>query len=378
VTTLLRKFVPLSILRKVAVQVNMLKTNTVDRIIFNNTVLSDADFYLLNQTKALPELKNIIEDISDNRIKTGFRKFLHLREKKFILHYKKTCIIEPKQGWGIIGNRNLIEYSLANVSAKHLKRPSLKYLSSKQKKLICLEKAISLRDTSERAYFHFYNDVIAKIPFLLKNGFIIDNIPIIVAHSTYNKPFFQELLQRSPWLASLNWIIQDEQVIKCEEIIFCRPRTLSVDGYKWIVDQFNYHTSEEGSKRIFLTRDPKRLRYISNMEELIPVLNKFNFTIVDTDNLSIKEQAAIIQSATILTGIHGAGMTNLAFKTNGKLSVLEIFPPAGVVPYHYAILSKRYGFNYSALMGKDYNAIKGSFTVDPQKLKEELQRIIAD
>ncbi len=116
--------------------------------------------------------------------------------------------------------RELIKLSLANSEAKHLKRPSFKVLAGYEKAPVHLQKAISLRDSSERAYFHFYNDVISKIPFLLRHNIDVLNWPVIVSATTFYKPFFQELLKRSPYMSAIKWHIQGNEMVYCEEALF--------------------------------------------------------------------------------------------------------------------------------------------------------------
>jgi hypothetical protein len=62
----------------------------------------------------------------------------------------------------------------------------------------------------------------------------------------------------------------------------------------------------------------------------------------------------------------------MVFRKDNPLSILEIFPPAHVVPYHYAILANRYGYDYTAISGEDIHPVKGCFTVDTAKLEEEI------
>lgn len=370
----LRKTFPRAVLRKIALLVNQVRLNTIDKLLFSEAVIKQSEFILFREQLAMPELSDL-GDLKDDFAKKGLEAFRTNKDIEYILHYKGGCIIEPNRGWAMARRRELIRYSLGTPEARHLKRPLLKY-TGEYPAAVHFHKAISLRETSERAYYHFYNDVIAKIPLLLRNGIEIQNIPIIVSASTYEKPFFQELLQRSSYLYNLNWYIQKNQVIHCNEVIFCKPFNLQQCNFDWLTDQLHFRLKRNGNDRIFLTRDRKRMRYIENMHELIPVLHQYNFRVVDNDNLSLAGQAELFCNTKYLVGIHGAGMTNIIFRRDLPLHILEIFPPAGLVPFHYFILAKRYGFRYLAMMGKNNNTIKGSFKVDPARFEQHLLELI--
>lgn len=374
IEALLIKTVPRAVLRKISLLVNQVKLNTIDKLLFSEAVIKQSEFILFREHLAMPELSRI-NDLKDNAVIKGLKVFKAIRDVEYILHYKGGCIIEPKRGWALARKRQLIRYSLGTPDARHLKRPSFKY-TGEYPRVVHFQKAISLRETSERAYYHFYNDVIAKIPLLLQNHIDLQNIPVIVSAATFEKPFFQEMLQRSPFLHNLNWFVQKNQVVHCNEVIFCKPFNLQKQHFDWLIGQLNFPLGKNGNDRIFLTRNRKRLRYIENIHDLIPLLHKYNFHIADTDNLSLVKQAELFSNASHLIGIHGAGMTNIIFRRNHPLHILEIFPPTGIVPYHYCILAKRYGFRYMGMMGKDNNAIKGSFRVDPAKFEQYLIDLI--
>ncbi len=113
------------------------------------------------------------------------------------------------------------------------------------------------------------------------------------------------------------------------------------------------------------------------MDEIIPILEKYNFKVVDTDNMTLEEQSLLLGNTRYLIAIHGAGLTNMVFRRNSAMDILEIFPPSDVVPYHYAILARRYQFGYRGIMGEEPNAIKGYFKLDPIKLERSLIRMLS-
>ena len=64
------------------------------------------------------------------------------------------------------------------------------------------------------------------------------------------------------------------------------------------------------------------------MEDISEILEKFDFKVIDFQDMSIKDQVILVNKSDILGGIHGAGLTNMLFlekdKRLSKLGGLEI------------------------------------------------------
>jgi hypothetical protein len=372
---LLRKAVPRPLLRKLAIELNTVKINTVDKLFYSTYQVRKEDYVKYHEEQPYGILNEIADGLEDPVIQEGLRSFAGGTEIEYILEYRKGCYIEPLNGWGISKNAKLINSSLGTRPA-YLKKPSWLKFYTKRKRAQHLPQAISLRDISERAYFHFYNDVIPKIPYLEQHGYDVTSIPIIVAERAFNKPFFQDLLAASPFFRSLNWVVQRDQYIYCDHIIFVKPPALDQVLYDTIADVFINDQPAIEHNKIFITRDKKRLRYIDNMEEVETVLAKHEFKVVDADRLTLPEQAVLFRNTRYLAAIHGAGLTNMVFRKDYIMSMLEIFPPQPVIPYHYAILAHKYDYKYQAMQGQPGKSkYSGGFVVDPQKLDHMLTKI---
>jgi len=66
-------------------------------------------------------------------------------------------------------------------------------------------------------------------------------------------------------------------------------------------------------KRIYLSRNKSKRRKITNEDEVVSALHKYNFTIIYNEDYSFFEQIALYSNATCLISIHGAGLTNMLF-----------------------------------------------------------------
>jgi hypothetical protein len=75
-------------------------------------------------------------------------------------------------------------------------------------------------------------------------------------------------------------------------------------------------------------------------------------------------------STGFLVGIHGAGLTNVIFRKNAPMNVLEILPGDYLQP-HYFWLSKGMGHTYRCIAGSE-SFYDTSFYVDPVLFEKKL------
>lgn len=372
----LRALLPRPLLRRMALSYNSVKIRTLDKLLYASQPFTKEDYIVYREHFALPEMPAIIAGITDPAIREGLSQYTSLKDVEYLLHYTKGCYIEPANGWAFSLEAKLIYPSLGTSHVEYLKKPSLLKFYFKRKHCITLDKAISLRDISERAYYHFYNDTMGKLPYLMENGVDVTNIPIIVAERLFNKPFFKEFLAESRLFRELNWIVQREQYVYCKEAFFCKPVLLYQNSYNYLSEELMPAEPPTQEHKVFLTRDKRRLRYIENMVEIEPVLIRHGFKIIDADQLSLREQVTLFRNARYIIGIHGGGLTNIIYRRGYPLQVTEIFPPGWLVPYHYAVLAARYGCQYDALQGEaGSNKYSGGFKVNPAMLDQQIKKI---
>ena len=67
------------------------------------------------------------------------------------------------------------------------------------------------------------------------------------------------------------------------------------------------------SRRVYISRKKARFRTVTNETEIIPILKKFNFEIVYSEDLSPQKQLELFSNTEYLISIHGAGLTNVIF-----------------------------------------------------------------
>jgi hypothetical protein len=376
IKTVLKKIFPATLLKKIFLVYNSVRILTIDRLLFPEYKVLKTDFLLYRNGYPFREEGVLIDDLPENKVKEFMRHWYDWQQEEFILAFDQTCIIEPDHGWAIVRPNKLIYYSLGVSRTPFQPKPEfIKFLLPKN--ILQLTKVISLRDSGEENYFHFYNDVLTKIFFLQKHGINVQQYSIIISAKLFNKHYFKYFLEHSEFLSSLNWVVQDKQYILASSSVFCKPLTHRKDLWLELLQWYKPPAYKE-QQRVFLTRSKTRLRFIENVHELESVLRRYRFKIVDADDLTFEQQISLFASASLISGIHGAGLSNMIYR-NGACRVLEVFPPPdlGYLPFHYIMLASMKGFAYRAIIGDPSRSrLSGGFHVDPDEFERELRILI--
>jgi capsular polysaccharide biosynthesis protein len=209
------------------------------------------------------------------------------------------------------------------------------------------------------AYFHWMLDVLPRVGLLLEADLKLDNIDYFVFHEPHTS-FNQESL------AKLG--IPNSKIIDTKHHLCVQARQLVVPsiirgyrGTEWSIkflrdlflspenDTLNNNTFE----RIYITRKKAPKRKIANEQEVLEILEQYNFQEVILESLSVSEQAQIFFNAKAIVAPHGAGLTNIVFsQANTKL--LEIFSPDYINTVYWQI-SSQCNLDYYYLIGENVN-----------------------
>ena len=101
-----------------------------------------------------------------------------------------------------------------------------------------------------------------------------------------------------------------------QSVIFARGRILNSLELK-------FPRAKDGGRKIIVSRNDSETRRWLNEEKCTKTLTELGFEVVTTSRLSLKDQVNIFRQATIIIGIHGAGLTNALFMNQGSI-VVEI------------------------------------------------------
>ena len=179
-------------------------------------------------------------------------------------------------------------------------------------------------------FFHWNLDVLQKLEFIdkIRDQILDSNLKIIIPND-HTDDYFKKTLQAF----GINFYYQ-----KKNEIILARNSILLPDiaptgnFRKELILKLNTRmrnhwtnikTINIDKKRIYISRKNAQRRRLKNEDEIIPILKKHGFTIVDFDILNFEEQLSYILNCEILVGVHGSGLSHMLWMKQ-KSSILEI------------------------------------------------------
>jgi capsular polysaccharide biosynthesis protein len=124
----------------------------------------------------------------------------------------------------------------------------------------------------------------------------------------------------------------------------------------WAIEYLRQALGVEGGpahlrRKLIISRGDARGRAILNWKEVLPVLHRHGFEVVELAGLSAEAQIALFRDVSHVVGVHGAGLTNILFAPR-DCAVLEILPPL-VATHAYWLLASSLGQHYTALIGDD-------------------------
>lgn len=342
--------------------------------------------------------------------------------KPFLCQLEQITTIEPRTLFVIADRGLLIETSVSNAYAA--RDPALKrffylpfpldYLKAKIRRRYRtdLKEVVALGTAWPFNYFHFYRDFLPKI-LLLEEANVDPSLPVIVPDELFDQPFFQEAIQ-SERLSRWRYMSPRGDFIRSEKVIFCSSQQfVLMDRTKSPEAQLLVHSSEgvtflespatvlalldldesvpgaTANRRVFLTRGPHRGRRLSNYEEIEPILLERQFETIDTEGMTLREQAQLFRECRYVIGLHGAGLTNIIYAHDHHLSLLQLRQPGEEhLVTDFALMCYSFGFDHREIFGITEPSLHGRswlgrvdrdspFRVDPTALRSAVDEMLA-
>lgn len=299
---------------------------------------------------------------------------------------QEPAYIDPVWGYVITERGVLLEESLRPnfphpKTAWRIALPSpwrfLKAKSRSADRVIKRHRVVSLRHLWEWNYYHFYLDVLGKLRLLAEVG-IDRSVPLAMGRYMIELPYPQQIVSYGR-LAERDWVVQDSRYVRAEEVIFCRTRQSYKERMDYLLDEMGIPDNQpHDGGRIFLTRGQGATRNIQNLREVEEVLQRYGFEVVDTAKMPVAEQIELFANTRHLVAIHGAGTTNIIFRRNAPLSVLELYPENYRAVQHER-MGAEYGYTWELLSGKPDSSQPqhANFLVSPVELEAKVQKMIA-
>jgi capsular polysaccharide biosynthesis protein len=281
-----------------------------------------------------------------------------------------NATVEPQYCYAVDGLRTIIGGSIRTRSNLPSPVPMLKARLLRHRKN--LKKAILFDGSMGINYFHFLSDVLHKM-YLLEEYTAID-CPILVGKAVWSKPFFQYFIKDTA-LNRFDWQPVTEPV-KSDELWIARPlpyRTEFWQKTKQLFIQDDHRLPD--FKAIFVNRSSLGTRHISNFDVLKPILENLRASIIDPGSMNVREQAELFNSATHVIGIHGAGMTNVAFSNHQNVKVLELCSNNRIGTQYYWLCTAL-GINWEMMLGSEAESDQ-SFELDVESFEKRLAEFLA-
>ena len=279
-------------------------------------------------------------------IQVSFRRHNSVRQEAYVVRVDERVTIDGASGFAIHGGR-IIPSSLAYAYDARL--PSWRMLRCHPRQDV-VRNVISLRDPYETNYFHFFNDLIGKLLFVRQHLPALSDHAFLIAERVHESRWFRAL-RSTDLLQDARFIVQrcDEPVV-CESPIFVKAPPHQADIFSTIsASARERYANVRASvpERLILLRGAGTMhgRIPRNQLELVARLGEYGFEAIDPATLPWPKQVAVMRHCRILVGLHGAGMTNLMFRGQGPMTVVELFP-RGFSPPHYYWMAQMLGYRY--------------------------------
>jgi len=137
--------------------------------------------------------------------------------------------------------------------------------------------------------------------------------------------------------------IEFERVILCNTGDMTYPNSADILLLKKYVES-NVKVQKSEKRRIYISRSGSRR--VENEDQLIELLKKFNFKIIEDVPRTVREQIEIYKNASFIIGPHGASFMNVIWCDPGT-HLFELFSP-NYRRDHFRYLAKIVDMNYSA------------------------------
>jgi hypothetical protein len=305
---------------------------------------------------------------------------------EFVRIVEEPAYIEPEWGYVVTARNYLIESSMYPNFPVYQPMWRLASLSpfsyaplrnNRNLKVRRFPTVISLRHLFEWNYYHFYFDVLGKLKLLHDCGIDL-SLPIALGRYAMELPWVAQILEQGE-LAQYNWVIPDREYIFGDQVIYCRTMQNYKPKMDFVLDRLGVaQPSPLANERVFLTRRNAKARTILNIDQIMPILEEYGFKTYDSGEMSIPEQIALFSKTRYLMAIHGAGITNVLFRRDGNMGVIELHAK-GYISGDFKQMCTEYHHYYDTLDGTpDQPSLQhANFTLEPSRLREKIEALLA-
>ncbi len=207
------------------------------------------------------------------------------------------------------------------------REPFLSSLLRKPKRVF--EEVISLRGLFENNYFHFFYDTLVKL--MLCEQHLAPDVPVIVSETLFRQPFFADCLKMGVFGSRPICTQGSHELIGARRIYVPSPAEPDPEHLRTMAQRFGADRLPKGPElKLYVARGKKAVnkRRLRNEGELYQELEKRGFRFFDAQEHDLPTQIATFARANFIIAPHGAGLTNVIWRQDAPLTVVELVNPS--------------------------------------------------
>lgn len=224
----------------------------------------------------------------------------------------------------------------------------VQYATSKQELIKLDGLTCVLGNRNSDNYYHWMNDVLPRLAVLQKSGVNISSIDHFIVSKLKHAYQFETLAAFGIDESRLTYIGKNVY-FSCDECVLASygSNTLGLGQGAWnpafLKMSFLTNYDNESNKKIYISRADSSTRGIENEACLKIYLKSIGFICIQLESMSVRAQAKLFNSASVILGPHGAGLSNIAF-CNPDTTIIELYKDH-IAPCFWTI-SQAMGFRH--------------------------------
>lgn len=271
---------------------------------------------------------------------------------------------------------NLVDPDFYRRTGNYLKFLALNYFKRRKKRIP--GKTVWVVNEWAFNYYHWFVDALPKI---LSTRLDKQTFVVVMPASFRRLPYHEDSLK----MLDVRWQYFDDvtERVSCEELYL--PINVSID---WTANPVyiqklrvlllaNIPAHRGKGRLLYVTRRNAEKRKVANDNEVIALLEPLGFEVVEFEKMNFIEQVTTCNAASAMIGLHGAGLTNMLFMSEGKTIVELRRENEDTLCFQH--LSEALKMNYHFLVCKNLgnDRYNSDFLVNIEELRKMVESLFS-